>query len=122
MRAGFAGLSSCWNTNRPTCSPWRTPCTQPVRKCMPPNTRASTASADACDRLVNVLVMPAAVKQALRTDAEAEPAALRCRVHARLFVWNPLFAGHGDAAEYERWCREFGCDVPLARFRPAVEV
>ena len=65
--------------------------------------------------------MPA-VKQALRADAQAEPATLRCRIYARLFVWNPLFAGHGDASEYALWCREFGCSVPAARFRPGLEV
>jgi para-nitrobenzyl esterase len=64
----------------------------------------------------------AAVKQALRTDAQAEPGDLRCRIYARLFVWNPLFAGHGNAREYEQWCREFDCAVPAARFRPLLEV
>ncbi|HSW05635.1 carboxylesterase/lipase family protein [Aquabacterium sp.] len=73
-------------------------------------------------RMASLRTDMAAVKQALRTDAEAEPADLRCRIHARLFVWNPLFAGHGDAAEYERWCREFGCKVPAAVFRPRIEV
>ena len=48
------GLSQCWITKRPTFSPWRTPWTQPVRKCMPPNTRASTDSAAACDKLVKL--------------------------------------------------------------------
>ena len=64
----------------------------------------------------------ATVKQALRTDAEAEPGSLRCRIHARIFVWNPLFAGHGDVAEYEQWCREFGCNFAATEFRPLVEV
>lgn len=47
---------------------------------------------------------------------------LRCAIHARLFVWNPLFAGHGDALEYEHWYREFGCTVPAVAFRPQVEI
>jgi para-nitrobenzyl esterase len=64
----------------------------------------------------------AAVKQALKTDSQAEPADLRCRIYARLFVWNPLFAGHGDAREYKLWCREFGCAFPAAQFRPLLEV
>ncbi|MDM0056877.1 carboxylesterase/lipase family protein [Variovorax fucosicus] len=64
----------------------------------------------------------AAVKQALRTDSAADPATLRCRIYARLFLWNPLFAGHGESSEYERWCRECGCSVPAAQFRPRLEV
>jgi para-nitrobenzyl esterase len=64
----------------------------------------------------------AAVKQALMTDSEAEPGILRCRIYASLFLWNPLFAGHGDASEYELWSRKFGCTVPAIRFRPGLEV
>jgi len=73
-------------------------------------------------RMARLRTDMAAVKQALKTDAAAKLAKLRCRIHARLFVWNPLFAGHGDALEYERWCREFGCTVPAVAFRPRVEV
>ncbi|OOG37135.1 carboxylesterase/lipase family protein [Polaromonas sp. A23] len=73
-------------------------------------------------RMARLSTDMAAVKQALRIDSAAEPATLRCRIYARLFVWNPLFAGHGDAAEYELWCREFGCAVPAAQFRPRLEV
>jgi para-nitrobenzyl esterase len=73
-------------------------------------------------RMMRIRTDMAAVKQALKTDAAAEPATLRCRIHARLFVWNPLFAGHGDASEYESWCREFGCTIPAIEFRPRVEV
>jgi len=73
-------------------------------------------------RMVRIRTDMAAVKEALRTDTAAEPATLRCRIHARLFVWNPLFAGHGDASEYERWSRESGCAVPAIEFRPRVEV
>lgn len=73
-------------------------------------------------RMVRLSVKIAAVKQALRTDSQAGPASLRCQIYARLFVWNPLFAGHGNAREYELWCREFGCTVPADRFRPRLEV
>lgn len=73
-------------------------------------------------RMAQLRTDMAAVKQALKTDAAAEPATLRCRIHARLFVWSPLFTGHGDVSEYERWCREFGCTVPAIGFRPRVEV
>lgn len=73
-------------------------------------------------RMARLSTDMAAVKQALKTDSQAEPATLRCRIYARLFVWNPLFAGHGDGSEYELWCREFGCAVPAALFRPRLEV
>lgn len=63
-----------------------------------------------------------AVKQALRTDSQAASTNLRCRIYARVFVWNPLFAGHGDISEYGLWCREFGCSVPADEFRPRLEV
>lgn len=64
----------------------------------------------------------ASLKQALRTDADVEPASLRCRIYARLFVWNPLFTGHGDAAEYQRWCQEFDCTLAASAFRPRLAV
>jgi hypothetical protein len=37
------------------------PRTHAVRKCIPPNTRASTASKAACDRLLKLRVMPPGV-------------------------------------------------------------
>ncbi|HYD62130.1 MAG TPA: carboxylesterase family protein [Noviherbaspirillum sp.] len=73
-------------------------------------------------RMMRIRTDMAAVKQALKSDAAAEPATLRCRIYARLFIWSPLFAGHSDASEYERWCREFGCTVPAVEFRPRVEL
>jgi len=62
----------------------------------------------------------AALKQALR-DAPL-PSALRCRIYARVFLWAPLFEGHGSDAEYTQWCQELGCSEPAARHRPRVEV
>lgn len=73
-------------------------------------------------RMARLSTDMAAVKQMLKTDSEAEPATLRCRIYARVFVWNPLFAGHGDASEYELWCRKFGCAIPAIEFRPRLEV
>lgn len=63
-----------------------------------------------------------AIKLSLENDAAIASAQLRCRIYARVFLWNPLFAGHGDSAEYARWCQRFGCDAPAAAFRPRVEV
>ena len=51
------GRSECSKTYRPTSPPWIRPSKQPVRKCMPPNTRASTDSKPACDRLLKLRVM-----------------------------------------------------------------
>lgn len=47
---------------------------------------------------------------------------LRCRIYARLFLWMPLFAGHGSEAEYTQWCERFACRTPAAAFRPRTEV
>ncbi|WP_436131760.1 carboxylesterase/lipase family protein [Acidovorax sp. LjRoot38] len=62
------------------------------------------------------------LKHALHTTPELQDGTARCRVYARTFLWNPLFAGHGDEAEYARWCTEFGCHLPATAFRPSVEV
>jgi para-nitrobenzyl esterase len=61
-----------------------------------------------------------AIKQSLR--ASALPAALRCRVYARTFLWTPLFADHGSTAEYERWCRELHVESPAEAHRPKLEI
>lgn len=73
-------------------------------------------------RMARLRTDMAAVKQALKTDTAAEPATLRCGIHARLFIWSPLFVGHADASEYARWCSEFGCTVPAIAFQPQVEI
>lgn len=87
-----------------------------------PNCLLFDTARDGGIRMARLNAEMGAVKQALRTDSQAGPASLRCQIYARLFVWNPLFAGHGNAREYELWCREFGCAVPAARFRPLLEV
>lgn len=52
LRLALDFLQACRMTKRTTFSPCFNPWTRPVRKCIPPNTRASTASAPACDRLL----------------------------------------------------------------------
>ncbi|WP_436296987.1 hypothetical protein [Variovorax sp. LjRoot175] len=89
-----------------------------------PNLETDEVAAPQLDgdiRMARLSTDMAAVKQMLKTDSEAEPATLRCRIYARVFVWNPLFAGHGDASEYELWCRKFGCAIPAIEFRPRLE-
>lgn len=54
-------------------------------------------------------------------DAPLAPA-LRCRIYARLFLWSPLFEGHGSEAEYRQWCAEWGIQTPAGAHRPAVEI
>lgn len=73
-------------------------------------------------RMMRMRTDMAAVKQALKSDAATEPASLRCRIYARLFLWSPLFAGNGDASEYERWCQELGCTATADEFRPQFDI
>ena len=63
-----------------------------------------------------------ALKQALRDSDSVASGTARCRIYARVFLWSPLFAGHGSEAEYAEWCQRFGCHEPASAFRPAVEV
>jgi para-nitrobenzyl esterase len=63
-----------------------------------------------------------ALKRALRDSVEVASGTARCRIYARVFLWSPLFAGHGSEAEYAEWCQRFGCHEPASAFRPAVEV
>ena len=62
------------------------------------------------------------LKQALRQTKDIASGTARCRIYARVFLWSPLFAGHGGETEYAAWCHEFGCREPAASFRPVVEV
>lgn len=62
----------------------------------------------------------AALKRELR-DAPL-PADLRCRLYARLFLWSPLFAGHGSEAEYRDWAAALGHGMAAEAHRPQVEV
>jgi para-nitrobenzyl esterase len=63
-----------------------------------------------------------ALKAALATDAAFTSPTLRCAVYARLFLWQPLFEGHGNEAEYHQWCQRLGCTQPSTAFRPQMEV
>jgi len=63
-----------------------------------------------------------ALKKALRESPEIVSGTTRCRIYARVFLWAPLFVGHGSEAEYAEWCKAFGCLEPASTFRPAVEV
>lgn len=62
----------------------------------------------------------AAIKHDLR--GAALPPSLRCAIYARLFLWSPLFEGHGSEAEYRAWAAELGVTLPAEAHRPAVEV
>jgi para-nitrobenzyl esterase len=62
------------------------------------------------------------LKESLRRDPRFRSGVERCRAYARVFLWNPLFAGYGDAAEYSRWCEEFSCALPAEQFKPQVSV
>lgn len=61
------------------------------------------------------------VKRTLHADTSLD-AALRCRIYARVFVWNPLFSRLGSPDEYERWGRELGHAEPVLNFRPQIPV
>jgi para-nitrobenzyl esterase len=61
------------------------------------------------------------VKRTLHADTSLD-AALRCRIYARVFLWNPLFSRYGSADEYERWSRELGHAEPAAHFRPRIPI
>lgn len=63
-----------------------------------------------------------ALKQRLLETPQITSAPLRCRIYARLFLWAPLFVGHGSEAEYAQWCARFGCREPSAAHRPRTEV
>ena len=64
----------------------------------------------------------AALKQELLESGEIASGLSRCRIYARVFLWWPLFIGHGTEAEYAEWCARFGCPQPASAFRPSVEV
>ena len=50
------------------------------------------------------------------------PAAARCRIYARTFLWAPVFDGAGNANEYDQWCKQLGHDMPAEHYRPGVEI
>lgn len=50
------------------------------------------------------------------------PAALRCRIYARLFLWSPLYPGFGSFDEYAQWCERLGSREPAQSHRPAMEI
>lgn len=62
------------------------------------------------------------LKRELRDDPAIASGELRCAIYARLFLWHPLFEGHGDESEYLQWCRRHGCTRPSSAFRPAIEL
>jgi para-nitrobenzyl esterase len=64
----------------------------------------------------------AALKQSLRLTRPLTSGDPRCRIYARVFLWSPLFAGHGSEEEYVAWAREFGCTQAASAFRPITEV
>jgi para-nitrobenzyl esterase len=64
----------------------------------------------------------ASIKQALRLTPRLTSGDPRCRIYARVFLWSPLFAGHGSEEEYVAWAREFGCTQAASAFRPVTEV
>jgi para-nitrobenzyl esterase len=64
----------------------------------------------------------ASLKQSLRVSPQIRSADSRCRIFARVFLWTPLFSGHGTEEEYAAWTREFGCTQSASAFRLATEV
>ena len=92
-------------TNRPTFSPWRTPWTQPVRKCMPPNTRASTDSAAACDRLVKLrsIVMLGGGVGLLTVRVQARASAIA------------MLSGANNCARFHTSVPAWGCRARMTR-------
>jgi para-nitrobenzyl esterase len=64
----------------------------------------------------------ASLKQSLRLARPLTSGDPRCRIYARVFLWSPLFAGHGSEEEYVAWAREFGCTQAASAFRPITEV
>jgi para-nitrobenzyl esterase len=64
----------------------------------------------------------ASLKQSLRQARPLKSGDPRCRIYARVFLWSPLFAGHGSEEEYVAWAREFGCTQAASAFRPITEV
>lgn len=64
----------------------------------------------------------ASLKQALKRSGPAGSGTERCRIFARVFLWSPLFAGHGSEEEYAAWAHEFGCTQAASAFRPVTEV
>lgn len=73
-------------------------------------------------RMATLRTTMPALKQRLMTDREVSPPALRCRIYARMFLWSPLFEGHGSETEYRQWCERFACSEPAQAFRPVTEV
>lgn len=63
----------------------------------------------------------ASLKQSLRLSPQVGSGDSRCRIYARVFLWSPLFAGHGSEEEYAKWGREFHCTHPASAFRPITE-
>lgn len=63
-----------------------------------------------------------ALKQALHDSDQVASGTARCRIYAKVFLWSPLFVGHGDTSEYAQWCQRFGCSAAATAFRPAIEV
>ncbi len=63
-----------------------------------------------------------ALKEELRESTDIGSGTARCRIYARVFLWWPLYVGHGSESEYAEWCARFGCQQPATAFRPVVEV
>lgn len=64
----------------------------------------------------------ASIKQSLRLSPQFMSGASRCRTYARVFLWSPLFAGHGSEKEYAKLAGEVRCAHPASAFRPITEV
>jgi para-nitrobenzyl esterase len=62
------------------------------------------------------------LKATLADDPAIASPMLRCAIYARLYLWHPLFEGHGSQDEYREWCERLGCTQPASAFRPKVEV
>lgn len=101
----------------PGATPWRRR-TQGVG----PETPLIDTPAGGSLRVASVRQDMAALKQSLRLSPQVRSGVARCRIYARVFLWSPLFSGHGSEEEYAAWAREFGCTQPASAFRPVTGV
>ena len=63
-----------------------------------------------------------ALKSELMEGRGELPEALRARIFARVFLWSPLFAGHGTEAEYGQVRARFGGPESASAHRPRAEI
>lgn len=86
-----------------------------------PDTLVFDTGRDGGIRMERIGERVAGVKDALKSDASLDGAG-RCRIYARIFVWNPLFARYGSQDEYANWGRDQKHDAPAARYRPRIPI